>query len=171
MVAEARQRNRLRKLLDDYLRFGGFPETSTVDAQATKNEILVMYARNILYQDIAPRFSIKKAVDLENLFFYLASNIASLYSFNKLAALVGLNDKTVKEYLGYFSDAYLLFTLDSFAYSVKEQIKSPKRSMLLTQGWRVPWDSASARILDICWRTCLSGTKTPRPQTILLQDR
>jgi predicted AAA+ superfamily ATPase len=74
-----------------------------VDVQATKNEILVMYVRNILYQDIAPPFSIKKAVDLENLFFYLASNIASLYSFNKLAALVGLNDKTVKEYLGYFS--------------------------------------------------------------------
>lgn len=134
MVAEARQRNRLRKLLDDYLRFGGFPETSTVDAQATKNEILVMYARNILYQDIAPRFSIKKAVDLENLFFYLASNIASLYSFNKLAALVGLNDKTVKEYLGYFSDAYLLFTLDSFAYSVKEQIKSPKKVYAIDTG-------------------------------------
>ena len=93
-----------------------------------------MYARNILYQDIAPRFSIKKAVDLENLFFYLASNIASLYSFNKLAALVGLNDKTVKEYLGYFSDAYLLFTLDSFAYSVKEQIRSPKKVYAIDTG-------------------------------------
>jgi len=93
-----------------------------------------MYARNILYQDIAPRFNIKKAVDLENLFFYLASNISSLYSFNKLAALVGLNDKTVKEYLGYFSDAYLLFTLDSFAFSVKEQIKSPKKVYAIDTG-------------------------------------
>ena len=54
MVAETRQRNRLRKLLDDYLRFGGFPETSTVDAQATKNEILVMYARNILIPGHSP---------------------------------------------------------------------------------------------------------------------
>ena len=32
VVAETKQRNRLRKLLDDYLRFGGFPETSTVGA-------------------------------------------------------------------------------------------------------------------------------------------
>jgi predicted AAA+ superfamily ATPase len=133
-VAVTKQRNRLRKLLDDYLRFGGFPETGAVDLPGTKKELLVMYARNILYQDIAPRFNIKKAVDLENLFFYLASNISSLYSFNKLAALVGLNDKTVKEYLGYFSDAYLLFTLDSFAFSVKEQIKSPKKVYTIDTG-------------------------------------
>ena len=133
-VAMTKERNRLRKLLDDYLRFGGFPETSTVDLPETKKELLVMYARNILYQDIAPRFNIKKAVDLENLFFYLASNISSLYSFNKLAALVALNDKTVKEYLGYFSDAYLLFTLDSFAFSVKEQIKSPKKVYAIDTG-------------------------------------
>lgn len=105
-----------------------------MDLPEIKKEILVMYARNILYQDIAPRFNIKKAVDLENLFFYLASNISSLYSFNKLAALVGLNDKTVKEYLGYFSDAYLLFTLDSFAFSVKEQIKNPKKVYAIDTG-------------------------------------
>lgn len=133
-VAVTRERNRLRKLLDDYLRFGGFPETSAVALPETKKELLVMYARNILYQDIAPRFNVKKAVDLENLFFYLASNISSLYSFNKLALLVGLNDKTVKEYLGYFSDAYLLFTLDSFAFSVKEQIKSPKKVYAIDTG-------------------------------------
>lgn len=133
-VAVERERNRLRSLLDAYLRFGGFPEICALEAAATRKDILVMYARNILYQDIAPRFAIKKAVDLENLFFYLASNISSLYSFNKLAGLTGLNDKTVKEYVGYFSDAYLLFTLDLFAFSAKEQIKSPKKVYAIDTG-------------------------------------
>jgi hypothetical protein len=129
-----RERNRLRGLLDDYLRHGGFPETTAITTPATEKEVLVMYARNILYQDIAPRFAIKKAVDLENLFFYLASNISMLYSFNKLGALVGLNDKTVKDYLSYFNDAYLLFTLDAFAFSVKEQIRSPKKVYAIDTG-------------------------------------
>jgi hypothetical protein len=133
-VAVTRERNRLRKLFDDYLCQGGFPETTSIKLSATQKEVLVMYARNILYQDIAPRFAIKKAVELENMFFYLASNISSLYSFNKLAPLVGLNDKTVKEYMGYFSDAYLLFTLDLFAFSVKEQIKSPKKIYAIDTG-------------------------------------
>jgi len=133
-VAETRERNRLRGLLDAYLRYGGFPEICSLTDPEIRKEILVMYARNILYQDIAPRFAVKKAVDLENLFFYLASNIASLFSFNKLAGLSGLNDKTIKEYLGYFSDAYLLFTLDSHAFSVKEQIKSPKKIYTIDTG-------------------------------------
>lgn len=129
-----RERNRLRGLLDEYLRHGGFPEITSIATSATEKEVLVMYARNILYQDIAPRFAIKKAVDLENLFFYLASNITMLYSFNKLGALVGLNDKTVKDYLSYFNDAYLLFTLDAFAFSVKEQIRSPKKVYAIDTG-------------------------------------
>lgn len=129
-----RERNRLRGLFDDYLRRGGFPEITSISMSSTEKDILVMYARNILYQDIAPRFSIKKAVELENMFFYLASNISQLYSFNKLGALVGLNDKTVKDYLSYFSDAYLLFTLDAFAFSVKEQIRSPKKVYAIDTG-------------------------------------
>uniref|UniRef100_A0A831U467 ATP-binding protein n=1 Tax=Geobacter metallireducens TaxID=28232 RepID=A0A831U467_GEOME len=133
-VAVARERNRLRGLVDEYLRHGGFPEICAIESPAVKQEVLVMYARTILYQDIAPRFVIKKAADLENLFFYLASNVASLYSFNKLAGLTGLNDKTVKEYLGYFTDAYLLFTLDSFAFSAREQIKSPKKVYAIDTG-------------------------------------
>jgi predicted AAA+ superfamily ATPase len=133
-VARAKERNRLRGLLDDYLHNGGFPETCKLDSTLLRKEILVMYARNILYQDIAPRFAVKKAIDLENLFFYLASNIASLFSFNRLADLTGLNDKTVKEYLSYFSDAYLLFTLDSYSFSVREQINSPKKVYAIDTG-------------------------------------
>lgn len=45
-----------------------------------------------------------------------------------------MNDKTVKEYLSYFADAYLLFTLDSFSYSVREQIKSPKKVYIIDTG-------------------------------------
>lgn len=133
-VAVTRERNRLRHLLDDYLRYGGFPEISSIELPTLKQEILVTYARNILYQDIVPRFAIKKAAEMDNLFFYLASNIASLYSYNKLSALVGLNDKTIKEFLSYFSDAYLMFTLDLFSFSVKEQIKSPKKVYAIDNG-------------------------------------
>lgn len=133
-IALTRERNRLRGLFDDYFAMGGFPEICNIETVATQKEILVMYARNILYQDIAPRFSLKKAIDLENLFFYLAANIATLYSYNRLAALTGLNDKTVKDYLSYFADAYLLFTLDSFSYSVREQIKSPKKVYIIDAG-------------------------------------
>lgn len=133
-VAMVRERHRLRNAFDEYLRRGGFPEAAFTDEETTRKEILVMYARSILYQDIAPRFGVKKALDLENLFFYLTSNVASLYTYNRLSALVGLNDKTVKEYLAYFADAFLLFTVDAYDFSARAQIKSPKKVYAIDTG-------------------------------------
>lgn len=126
-IALISQRPRLRSLLDEYLRWGGFPEIALSAQVTVRKEILGMYARTILYQDIAPRFAVKKPAELENLFFYLMSNIATTYTYNRLAKLVGISDKTVKDYLSFFTDAYLLFAVDAFDFSVRKQIKSPKK--------------------------------------------
>ncbi|MBP8980649.1 MAG: ATP-binding protein [Syntrophobacterales bacterium] len=133
-LAAVRAETRLRGLMDVYLREGGFPETAFIASPALKNEILVMYARTILYQDIAPRFSIKKPADLDDLFFYLLANTANLFSYNRLGNLLGLHDKTVKEYISFFSDARLLFAVNAFSYSPRQQIRSPKKIYAVDTG-------------------------------------
>lgn len=133
-VSLARNRHKIRNLMDDYLQFGGFPETAFLKQPETIKEIHAMYARSILYQDVAARFGVKKPADLENLFYYLAANASSLYTFNSLAKLTNLSDKTIKEYLSCFADAYLLFTVNAFSHSVKQQIKSPKKIYAIDSG-------------------------------------
>lgn len=133
-VSLIKQRHMIKRVLDEYLRYGGFPEIAFVTEKETAREILAMYARNILYQDIAARFKVKKAGDLDNLFFYLISHVSSLYSYNNLSKLFDLTDKTIKEYLNYFSDAFLLFTVDAFSFSVKKQTKSPKKIYVVDTG-------------------------------------
>lgn len=133
-VSRVKHRHKTRNLMDDYLLFGGFPEIAFMKHPETIRDIHAMYARSILYQDITARFGIKKPVDLENLFYYLAANVSSLYTFNSLSKLTDLSDKTIKEYLSCFSDAYLLFTVDAFSYSMKQQIKSPKKVYAIDPG-------------------------------------
>jgi len=133
-VTVSAKRNLVRKYFEEYLNFGGFPETTFIDDNNMKKEILSMYAKNILYQDIAPRFGVKKIVELENLFFYLASNITSLFTYNRLSNLTGLSDKTVKDFMGYFEDAYLLFNIDQYSFSARHQIKSPKKIYSIDPG-------------------------------------
>jgi len=129
-----RYRNRLRKLCDEYLSEGGFPEVVLTEKKRLKKEILAGYAKSILYQDIMPRFELKKPYEIENLFFYLISNIGGLFTFNKLAGLVELSDKTVKDYLKYFNDAYLLDMLERYDFSVKKQIKSARKIYCVDHG-------------------------------------
>lgn len=133
-VSFAKHRHTIRNLMDDYLHFGGFPEIAFMRRPETIKEVHAMYARSMIYQDIAARFGVKKPIDLENLFYYLAANVSSLYTFNSIAKLTDLSDKTIKEYLSYFSDAYLLFTVDAFSYSVKQQMKSPKKIYAIDSG-------------------------------------
>lgn len=133
-ISLVRNRHKIRNLMDAYLRYGGFPEIAFLKHPETIKDIHAMYARSILYQDIAARFGIKKPMDLENLFYYLAANVSSPYTFNSLSKLTGLSDKTIKEYLSCFSDAYLLFTVDAFSYSLKQQIKSPKKVYSIDSG-------------------------------------
>lgn len=133
-VALAADSHRLRSLLDEYLHFGGFPEVTCIQEPALKKEILGMYGRHILFQDIMPRFNVKKSGDLENLYYYLITNVSSLYTYNSLAGAIDLNDKTVKEYLAYFADARLLISVDLHDYSVKQRLKSPRKIYAIDTG-------------------------------------
>jgi len=122
-----RKRNKLRKLCDDYLVEGGFPEVVLTDNGRLKKEILANYAKNILYQDIVPRFELKRPYLVERLFFYLVSNVGSFFTFNNLAKIVGISDKTAKDYIDFFRDAFLLYSVGQYNSSVKKQLRSPRK--------------------------------------------
>lgn len=133
-IQAVRKRNRLRKLCDEYLAEGGFPEVVLTKKHRLKKEIFANYAKNILYQDIVPRFELKKTYEVGKLFFYLVSNIGTLFTFNSLAKLVDLSDKTVKECAGYFAEAFLLHVLNRYNFSVKKQIRGSKKIYCIDNG-------------------------------------
>lgn len=119
---------------DNYLKNGGFPEITLLPKEELKKEILTDYAKNIIYQDIIPRFSIKKSKDIETLFYYLISNITKPYSYNSLSKIINISDKTIKEYIKYFEDSFLLTEIEKYNDSLKKQIKSAKKIYFIDTG-------------------------------------
>lgn len=126
---------KLKKVFTEYLKEGGFPEIVLEKRKEIKKEILVNYYKNILYQDIVPRFGVKKTKDIENLLLYLFSNIGQKYSYNSLAEFLKMNDKTVKEYIGFFEKSFLLFELSNYQYSLKKQENYPKKVYTIDNGF------------------------------------
>jgi len=70
--------------------------------------------QNLLLRRRLNKFIIK-------LFYYLLTNYTNLYSYNKLSKLFQINDKTIKEYIKYFNEAYIFFEIEKFDYSLKKQ--------------------------------------------------
>jgi len=130
-----RNEGKLKKVFGEYLKNGGFPEIVLEKSGEIKKEILANYYKNILYQDIVPRFEVKKTKEIENLLLYLFSNIGQGYSYNSLAGFLKMNDKTVKEYIGFFEKSFLLFEISNYQYSLKKQENYPKKAYAIDNGF------------------------------------
>lgn len=131
----ARNETKLKKTFREYLQYGGFPEVVMQKRKEIKKEILVNYYKNILYQDIIPRFEVKKTKEIENLLLYLFSNIGQGYSYNSLSGFLKIHDKTIKEYIGFFEKSFLLFELSNYQHSLRKQENYPKKVYAIDNGF------------------------------------
>jgi len=121
----------LRRYLDDYLLLGGIP-----DALKYPNlPVLRTLYDDVLYRDIATRYRIEAVSALKELAFTLMSNPAGLVSYNKLKNRFGLGSvNTIKNYISYMENSWLIFTLNIYDYSVKRQQIAPKKIYSIDTG-------------------------------------
>lgn len=125
----------IQRALDEYLRWGGYYGVFSKDDESLKKETLKNIAEDIILKDIAPRYKIKNSAEIRDLFYYVVSNPATLLSYASLAAKIGLDAKSVKEYINYFEDNFLVCLLPSFHTKITEQIKSAKKIYLTDNGF------------------------------------
>lgn len=122
---------RLQGLLGDYLRQGGLPEPLKYP---NLNLGRGLY-EDVLYRDIAARYRLEAVRALKELAFYLMSNPARLVSYNKLKAQLQLGSvNTVKNYIEYMENSWLIFTVNVHDPSVKRQQIAPKKVYAVDTG-------------------------------------
>ncbi|MBU0489516.1 MAG: ATP-binding protein [Bacteroidetes bacterium] len=126
-----RKRTIIKNAFDEYLVKGGLPEfLQTGDT----NYLSTLYD-NIIYRDIVSRYNVRQERSLKELLHFLVSNIAKEHSYNSLSKLVGLsNSNTVKEYISFAENSYLLFSVNKFDYSLKKQISNAKKIYFIDNG-------------------------------------
>ena len=109
-----------RQLFKEYYLWGGFP----VVLKVKDTELLSQYYRDILYKDLIVRHKIKHPAEIREFSKYLFSNIGSFVSYNQCAKLLIGPDSpnTIKNYLAWLKETYLLFTLNKFDPSFKKQV-------------------------------------------------
>lgn len=83
---------------------------------------------NILYRDIIVRYGIRRHKEFRELVQLLATNLTLPITFSSLQKAIGLsNADTVREYLGFLSNAYMFYELRQFHDSFKKQLRNPRK--------------------------------------------
>jgi predicted AAA+ superfamily ATPase len=107
-----------------YMQAGGFPEY----LKSGNADILRSLIDDVLYRDIAVRYSIRDVSSLKRLLSYLLFNAAKLTTPSKLKEVAGVKSpSTVLEYFSYFETSYLIHPLLKFSFSAKSQMLAPKK--------------------------------------------
>ncbi|MDR2843601.1 MAG: ATP-binding protein [Candidatus Symbiothrix sp.] len=116
---------------NDYLTNGGIPEY----VRNSKGIILNNLLNDILIRDIAVRHAVRDVESLRQLAVYLITNVGTLVSANKLVGMFGIKSSaTILEFFSYFKDAYLMEFVPQFSYSIKAQVRNPKKIYAIDTG-------------------------------------
>lgn len=111
------------KEFGSYSNIGGFPAVVLSENQ----ELLKNYFFDILQKDIATRHQIREKDVLERMAVYLLTNSGKIISIESLKKTFSLSFVAASSYLEYFKDAFLVFDLPQFSYSLKKQSKALKK--------------------------------------------
>lgn len=114
----------LLKHFRDFLDRGGFPKY----IESGSTGYLSSLYESIIFRDVMARNGLNNEKEIQELAFYLASNAAKRITYTSLGKLIGIRHaETVKNYLEYIEQTYMIFQLMKYAPSVKTQMLSPKK--------------------------------------------
>lgn len=118
------ERGRIKRRFNEYLKNGGLPEY----VKYKQRDILASLYNDIIFRDVAARYEIKEIKSLRDLSIYLLSNSGTLISYNRLKEMLGLGSvNTVKNFVEYLENTFLISTVPRFSYSIRKQIMNPKK--------------------------------------------
>lgn len=126
----------------DYIYYGGLPMVVLERDKSRKVEILQELLKETYLSDIVNRNSVKNDAELEELFSLLASNIGALTNPNKLANTfisekkVKISHNTIKAYIDYFIDSFLISKAVRYDIKGKKYIDTPYKYYFADLGLR-----------------------------------
>jgi predicted AAA+ superfamily ATPase len=135
----SKQRFELKKLFEEYLYNGGFPEV-VLEAPELRKKIVQDYFEMMIYRDLVERFSVRNTTLLKALTKYLITNIGNPFSVTSYYKAIKQDQEvskgTLLEYLSHLEDISLVYFLPLFSYSLKSQSINPKKVYCLDNGLR-----------------------------------
>ncbi len=124
-------RAKIRRQIDEYIKGSGFPEFKKFGSN-----IIIKIYEDIINKDCLKRHEIKNKVTFKELANYLISNFSSEFTYSKLSNIFKIKDiHTVKNYVDYLKEAFLIIVLDKFSYKLKQQVLSAKKVYAIDHGF------------------------------------
>lgn len=123
----------LEQTLNDYMQYGGLPQVATFTNDTERREYLENLFAHTYLKDIKERYAIQLDSDLEELVDVVASSIGGLTNPLKLQNTFksvkqsSISQDTIKKYLDYMQDAFLIEKAKRYDIKGRKYISTPTK--------------------------------------------
>ncbi len=132
-VETTRDRASAKRMLEDYMSTGGFPEVLR-NPDLAGTYLHDLYS-SILAKDIVARRRVRYVRTFREMALDLVSHYSQTMTYNKLGKVHGLKSShTAKDYTGHLVEAYLVHLLDKYSPKPKEVLASKKKVYVADTG-------------------------------------
>ena len=141
-----------KQIFQEYLIHGGFPQV--VLKQVDPAEYLRTLWDSIVLKDVVRRHKVRNVAALNEVYDLLINSVASKFNYESLSRSLGtgISSPTVKNFLRYASEAYLVAELRPFHFSARKRIKSDRKIYTYDNGFvtakRVQITEDKGRLLE-----------------------
>lgn len=134
-----RQRDFLRRELEQFLLNGGFPEIMLPTNAGERRQVLQEYLNVTIYRDIVERHGIQNMALLKYFVRTLIHAAGSSFTVNKCfndlkSQGFAVGKDTLHDYLGFTNDCYLIFPMGFFSDSFRKKNVNPRKIYAVDTG-------------------------------------
>jgi len=125
----------VQRILEKRILMGMYPEVVQKDQNEAKN-LLRSIVQSYLYKDVLQYQNIRNPEVLEKLVQALALQIGNEVSYNELANIVGIDKKTVANYIQILEKAFVIFRLRPFSRNLRKELTKLRKIYFFDTGVR-----------------------------------
>jgi predicted AAA+ superfamily ATPase len=112
----------IKQKLDEYLRFGLYPDILNTNNVEEKKIRLKELSSSYLYKDVLQLSNIRNSQKIFKLLQLLALQIGSTVSVNKLGNSLNMSNDTVERYIDLLEKSYVIFRRTGFSRNLSKEI-------------------------------------------------
>ena len=120
--------------LPQRLVYGSYPEVLKAENEQDARNTLLSLASSYLYRDVLRFNDIRNSDFLTSILRALAYQVGNEVSFNEIAELVRLDQKTVIKYIELLEQAFIIFRVGSYSRNLRNEIKKKKKFYFYDNG-------------------------------------
>lgn len=125
---------KVKKLYEEYLEFGGFPQVVLAENIEKKKELLLDIFKSYFEKDVQGLADFKEINKFRDLLLLLLKRIGSKLDITKLSSELGVSRETIYSYISFLEKTYFISLISPLTKSIDREVSGTKKVYICDNG-------------------------------------